>query len=56
MNHAHKSVVEHVTVSDAIALLQRAQEKGREISHVISVLRDPADSSRILAINAVENG
>jgi hypothetical protein len=54
MKHAEKTVVDHVSVSDAIALLNRAQERGREIRHVISVLRDPKDTSRILAINAVE--
>ncbi len=54
MSDAVKNAVEHVSVSDAIALLNRSERDGQQIKHVISVIRDPNDTSRILAINAVE--
>lgn len=53
-NQQTHNVVEQITVQQAIELLQRSNAKGREIPHVISVVRDSNDLSRIIAINAVE--
>ena len=44
--------VEHISLDDAVKLLQAGGEKG--IEHVVSVIRDPRDPSRILSINAAE--
>jgi hypothetical protein len=44
--------VEHISLDDAVKLLQAGSEKG--IQHVVSVIRDPRDPSRILSINAAE--
>jgi hypothetical protein len=53
-NHEQSPVIEQVTLKEAIKLLERASKQGHEIPHVVTVIRDPKNPSRILAINAVE--
>ena len=49
---AHSESVSNITLAEAVQLLQDAQKQG--IEHVISVVRDPRNPSRILSINAAE--
>lgn len=46
--------IERISVTQALELLQRATEDGREIPHAVTIVRDPNNPGRILSINATE--
>ena len=47
-----KPIVESIDLEEALKLLKAAENEN--IRHVISVVRDPRDPSRILSINMAE--
>jgi hypothetical protein len=49
-----KDPVTNLSLSDAVKLLAAAEKDG--VEHVVSLIRDPRDPSRILGLTAMEAG
>jgi hypothetical protein len=52
MAYEQEELVRNVSLEQAVKMLEAAKKEG--IDHVISIIRDPRDKTRILSITAAE--